>query len=164
MAKRGDTTNRLLKSRSSKHLLWSNVTQLVLRRRGVGVVLMLRESRVGPGFRGNKFGCLSLNVLVHFPQLPPSPSASESLKFSVQSLLRKSISRCSPKSAMDALTFLGLDRIENRIYDIWCERYYLHSTFKKAFDALRAHASFELLSSTSPLTIFISSLMSTFSN
>jgi len=39
---------------------------------------------------------------------------------------------------MDALTFLGLDRIENRIYDIWCERYYLHSTSKKAFDALLA--------------------------
>jgi len=129
MAKRGDKTNRLLTS---------NVTQLVLHRRGVGVVLRLRESRVGPGFSGNKFGCLSLNVLVHFPQLPPSPSASESLKFSVQSRLRKSISRCSPKSAMDALTFLGLDRIENRIYDIWCERYYLHSTSKKAFDALLA--------------------------
>ena len=141
MAKRGDTTNRLLKSRSSKHLLWSNVTQLVLRRRGVGVVLRLRESRVGSGFSGNKFGCLSLNVLVQFPQLPPSSSASESLKFLVQSRLRKSISRCSPKSAMDALTFLGLDRRENRIYDIKCESYYLHSTSKNTFDALLASFS-----------------------
>ena len=124
-------------------LLWSNVTQLLLRRRGVGVALWLRESRVGPGFNGNEFGRFSLNVLVHFPQLPPSPSSVKVLKFPVQSRLRKSISRCSPKSDTDALTFLGLDRRENRIYDIKCKSYYLHSTFK---------------------TILIPSLMSTFSN
>ena len=113
----------------------------MLRRRGVGAVMRLRESRVGPGFNGNGFGCFSLNVLAHFPQLSPSPSMVKVLKFPVQSRLRKSISRCSPKSAMDALTFLGLDRRENRIYDIKCESYYLHSTSKNTFDALLASFS-----------------------
>ena len=50
-----------------KILLWSIVTHLVLRRIGVGAVMRLRESRVGPGFNGNGFGCFSLNVLAHFP-------------------------------------------------------------------------------------------------